>query len=724
MIEAGQNPEQVTRILFQDFPTWMLVSFYVVAVLAIAVFVYGCYAQVRKYARGRSVSEKGLWGGIKDMIEAMLTHRTIRRRDSAAGRNHALIFFGFALLFIGTATITLEYDILEPIAGIKFWYGSFYLWFSLVLDIAGAGFVIGLLYMMYRRKWLALPKLDYRRPDRVPSDPDYGRDWYRMEDWLFLWALVLLGITGFMLEAARLVWLQADPTVWDYRWWSPVGAIVAYGYKALGLTPVGAGELRIGLWWFHGLLALTFIAAIPYTKAKHIFTAMASLAVRDAKPAAHLPESDLTAKKVGADSITDFTWKQLLNLDACTKCGRCHEACPANATGFPLSPRDLVLTLRELSNATLEGFRLPPQDALAAIGDGVNQVRPETLWSCRTCAACVEICPVGVEHVPIIVEMRRALVDASEMEPTLQKALQNIHNKGNSLGENKRKRPGWTKKLDFEIKDARKEPVDVLWFVGDFASFDPRYQRVSQAFARLLHHAGVNFGILYEAEMNAGNDVRRVGEEGLFQHVAEQNIETLEACDFNRIVTTDPHSYNTIRNEYPDFDGVFEIEHASAMIQQMLASGQLKPSKTFDARVTYHDPCHLGRLNKGFEPPRESIRMLGAELIEMERSRDNSFCCGAGGGRIWIADPTDKEKPSENRVREAAKIEGLDVLVVNCPKCMNMFEDARKSTGNEDNFRVMELIELVEECMDFGEGSGAVAAEEQRAADAAVPGVQ
>ena len=346
------------------------------------------------------------------------------------------------------------------------------------------------------------------------------------------------------------------------------------------------------------------------------------------------------------------------------------------------------------------------EDRLAAIGDSVNQVRPETLWSCRTCAACVEICPVGIEHVPVIVEMRRALVDASEMEPSLQKALQNIHNKGNSLGENKRKRTAWTKKLDFEIKDARKEAVDVLWFVGDFASFDPRYQRVSQAFARILHHAGVDFGILYEAEMNAGNDVRRVGEEGLFQHLVESNIETLQECDFKRIVTTDPHSYNTIRNEYPDFDGVYEIEHASAMIQRMLANGEIALKKKFGSRVTYHDPCHLGRLNKGFDPPRESIRMLGADLVEMKRSRDNSFCCGAGGGRIWIPDPTDKEKPSENRVREAAQIDGLEVLVVNCPKCMNMFEDARKSTGNEDNFRVMELIELVEECMALGDEAG------------------
>lgn len=684
----------------------MIVSFYVVAFFAIGVFLYGCHAQVRKYRRGRRLSVVHLGAGVWRMIEALLTHRTVKRRDSGAGRNHALIFFGFVLLFFGTATITLEYDILLPLAGVRFWYGSFYLWFSFVLDMAGAALVAGLLYMMYRRNWMRLPKLDYKRPDRTPGDADYQRNWYRREDWLFLWTLVLIGITGFFLEGVRLVWLQSDASVWDYRWWSPVGAAIAYIIKGVGTTAIDAGELRLGLWWFHGVLALSFIAVIPFTKAKHMFTAMASLAVRDPKPAARLPKTDLNAKKIGAENITDFTWKQLVHFDACTKCGRCHEACPANAAGFPLSPRDIILTLRELANDTLESAVLPPKDRLTAIGNGVNLVRPETLWSCRTCAACMEICPVGIEHVPVIVEMRRALVDASNMEPTVQKALQNIHSKGNSLGENRRKRPAWTKKLDFKIKDAREEHVDVLWFVGDFASFDPRYQKVSQAFARILHHAGVDFGILYEAEMNAGNDVRRVGEEGLFQHLAEENIETLKACKFNRIVTTDPHSYNTIKNEYPDFnDGRFEIEHASAMIRRMLADGSIRLKKKLDYRVTYHDPCHLGRLNKGYEPPRESIRMLGAELVEMGRSRDNSFCCGAGGGRIWMPDPTDKEKPSEKRLREAAQIDGLDVFVVNCPKCMNMFEDARKSTGNEEKFRVMELIELVEECMDFPESA-------------------
>jgi len=307
----------------------------------------------------------------------------------------------------------------------------------------------------------------------------------------------------------------------------------------------------------------------------------------------------------------------------------------------------------------------------------------------------------------MIVEMRRALVEEGEMDPAVQTALQNIQKRGNSIGENKRKRAAWTKKLDFEIKDARKQAVEVLWFVGDYASFDPGYQKVAQAFARILRASGVDFGILYEAEMTAGNDVRRVGEEGLFEHVAEHNIETLAGCTFDRIVTTDPHSYNTLKNEYPEFGGEFEVEHATQMLNRMLANGSLPLVRKLERSVTYHDSCHLGRLNKEYAAPREVLAGIGVEIIEMPRNSSNSFCCGAGGGRIWTPDPLEMEKPAENRMHEAAEIEGIDGFVVNCPKCMNMFEDAVKSTGNEKRLEVIEVIELVAACMDFESASPA-----------------
>ena len=692
--------DAVTRILFEAFSAAEVRFFYVLGYAAIAAFCYGVYVQVRKYRRGAPLKlDGGLWQRGGSMLSSVLSHRTIDRRDPAAGGAHRLIFYGFALLFAGTATITLEYDILGPLFGIHFWHGRFYLIFSLVLDVAGVAMLAGLLFMMYRRGWLRPPKLDYARPDRSPGDPDFNRPQYRREDWAFLWILVIIGCTGYVLEAARLVWLDGHADIWDTRWWSPVGAVLAQGMRSAGLQAPGAGLLRHGLWWFHGLIALVLIALIPYTKVKHIFTAAASLMVRDPLAAQRLPRIPDTQEQPGVAKITDFNWKQLLNLDACTKCGRCHEACPARAVGAPLSPRDVILSLREFAHATLESGAVPAAAELDVHGKAPGQVAMETLWSCRTCMACVEICPVAVEHVPIIVQMRRKLVEDGQMDPLLTKTLQTIHKTGNSFGESRRKRGAWSKPLPFPVKDARKQPVDVLWFVGDYASFDPRNQKVSQTFATLLKEAGVDFGILYDGESNAGNDVRRVGEEGLYEVLASANVSALSSASFNSVVTTDPHSFNTIRNEYPDFGGKFEIEHYTTLLKRLFAERRLTVTQPLKYRVTFHDPCHLGRFNKGYDAPRELLALLGCELIEMGRCKANSFCCGAGGGRIWVPDPVGAEKPAQNRMREAAVIPGLEVYVVSCPKDLTMFEDALKTTGNEGKFVVKELIELVREAI-------------------------
>jgi Fe-S oxidoreductase/nitrate reductase gamma subunit len=706
-------PEQITRILFEGFTPAAVTLFYALAWAAIAAFAWGCYVQVRKLRRGQPdpAPLADLGRRLLQMAASVLSHRTVARRDAAAGRAHRLIFYGFALLFVGTSIITLQVDVSEPLLGWRFWYGDFYLVFSLVLDLAGVALIAGLIYMMVRRGWIRPPRLDYARPDRQPGDPDYDRSFYRREDWAFLWTLVTIGVTGFLLEAARLVWLQDRPGVWSTRIWSPVGAVIAEAMRGGGLSSAAAGALREALWWFHGILALAFIAVVPWSKVKHIFTAMGSLAVRDPLAAQRLPKLQPDAPQAGYARITDLTWKHLLQLDACTKCGRCHEACPARAAGAPLSPRDLILSLREHSNHSLERNLVTGDADLDIHGGKTGQVSQETLWSCRTCMACVEICPVAIEHVPIIVQMRRKLVESGQMDPLLQKTLQTIHKSGNSFGESKRKRGAWTKALPFPIKDARKEPVDLLWFVGDYASFDPRNQKVSQVFARLLHAAGVDFGILYDAESNAGNDVRRVGEEGLYEHLAESNIAALGAARFQRIVTTDPHSLNTIRNEYPQFGGSWQIVHYTALLLELQRQGRLRIEPRLALRTTYHDPCHLGRFNKEYDAPRELLRATGCELIEMPRSRDNSFCCGAGGGRIWMPDPVGKEKPAQIRIREAAGIEGLEVFVVACPKDLTMFEDAVKTTGNEGRIVVRELLELVEQCAtsEAGQAEPAVA---------------
>ena len=330
---------------------------------------------------------------------------------------------------------------------------------------------------------------------------------------------------------------------------------------------------------------------------------------------------------------------------------------------------------------------------------GEDGVRVETVWSCMQCNACVEICPVGIEQAPIINQLRRRLVEEGELDSNLQSTLEVIHKSGNSFGENKRRRGRWTQELDFDVPDARKQPVDVLWFVGDYASFDPRSQRVTRSLARLLHAAEVDFGILFDGERNSGNDVRRVGEEGLFESLAEQNIATISGCEFERIVTTDPHSLNTLRNEYPDLGGDWSVVHHTALLLELIESGRLDVGGRLGYRVTYHDPCHLGRFQGEYDGPRRILELLGCTLVEMPRNRDNSFCCGAGGGRIWIPDKPGQERPSENRIREAVSLPDVELFVVSCPKDVTMYEDAIKTSGNGDKIELRELTELIEEAL-------------------------
>ena len=453
----------------------------------------------------------------------------------------------------------------------------------------------------------------------------------------------------------------------------------------------------------------------------------AGVAVKDDKAGRRLAPLPQNAKseEVGYQLITDLLPRHLLDLDACTKCGKCHDACPATASGYPLSPRDLILDLREFAEGSL-GTRAelniePLYDSKQSIlGD---PIRPETLWSCMQCMACVEICPVGIEHVPIINQMRRGLVERGEMDSQLQSTLETIYTSGNSFGESKRKRARWAKELEFEIKDARKEPVEYLWYVGDYASFDPRNQKVTQALARILVHAGVDFGILYDAERTAGNDVRRAGEEGLYTSLAEENIAAIEKCDFQQILSSDPHSFNTLRNEYPELGASWtadDVLHHSQLLERLLENATIVPSKRLDYRVTYHDPCHLGRYNQVYDPPRDVMKTLGIELVEMPRNRDNSFCCGAGGGRIWMKELKKEgaQRPSENRIDEAVALGRIQYFTVACPKDVTMYEDAIKTSGHAGEIQLREISELVLEALDLEPVAVAATAESEEGDDA------
>ncbi len=680
-----------TRELFWALETPAIVLFYVAGFAAIGVFLWGCWRHFAKYARGaRLPVPLDIGAGARRMVSDLLTHRTLVRRDRYAGMAHAGIFFGFLLAAVGTATITLEYDFLDPLFDVTFWKGDFYLWFSLILDVGHLALIAGIVMMMARRAAFNLAKLDYRRTYRGESGLRPAAGGWRIEDWIFLSVLLVIEVTGFLQEGVRLL---MDQPAWAA--WSPVGYALAIIFAASGMTLETAAAIRGANWWLHGLLALAFTGAIPWYKAKHMLAVVGSLALRDSKALRRLPREEDGAKTVGVATVADFSWKAMLNFDACTKCGRCDEACPARAGGYPLSPRDLILDLR-LHNDKAQGR---PMAGVELIGDVIE---PETLWACLACGACQEICPVGIEQPQMIVEMRRQLIERGDMDPLLQATLDTIGNTGNSFGENPRKRSAWTRELEFEVKDIRKEPADVLWFVGDYASFDPRNQKVSRTVARLLRAAGIDFALLHEGERTAGNDVRRIGEEGLYQNLVEHNLEQMAGCmKFSRIITTDPHSYNTIKNEYPEFGEVAPIEHYTALLADLLRDGRLKVVKPTGKRVTFHDPCLLGRLNGGYDAPREVLKAIGCELMEMPRNRDNSFCCGAGGGRIWIPDAPGIERPSENRMHEAAALGGIDTFVTCCPKDLTMFEDARKTSGHETELVVEDLAELVAEAIEL-----------------------
>jgi Fe-S oxidoreductase len=706
-----------TRPVFWGVTGPLKVLWYVLAVLSVVVFAYGVVRPFAKYRHGHGGGwppPRQLARGLARALGMMLTHVTIRRRDALAGFGHLLIFYGWIVLFAGTVILGFDTDFLHPLFGINYFHGDFYLGYKEALNLLGTALVLGLLVMMVRRAVIRPRKLDYARPDRAPGEPGADRRSYKVGDWVFVGTLLVIALTGFLLEGIRIAMSHPGYSGTQFGGWVVAQALSGVSHGTL------AG-LRHATWWFHGLLAIWFVASIPYTKATHMLQSFLSLALRDEHAGQRLapipPErAELPA---GYAALADFSPRHLLQLDACTKCGRCHEACPANATGRPLSPRDVILELREQQNRALDaegvggvlGSLLDRSPASAASGDdgdggfsapviGHDGVRLETVWSCMQCNACVAACPVGIEQAPIINQLRRRAVEDGELDSNLQSVLTVIHRSGNSFGENKRRRGRWTRELDFEVKDARKEAVDVLWFVGDYASFDPRSQKVTQTFARLLHRAEVDFGILYDSERNAGNDVRRVGEEGLFESLAEENIETLRECDFKRIVTTDPHSLNTLRNEYPRLGAEgWEVSHHTALLVELITAGRLEISERLPYRVTYHDPCHLGRFNGEYDNPRRILELLGCTLVEMGRNREQSFCCGAGGGRIWIPDTPGCERPSENRIAEAVSLGELDYFVVACPKDVTMYEDAIKTSGNAERIALRELTELVEQAV-------------------------
>lgn len=710
------NGTEVGRDTLIGMPPWAIVLFYLLTAIAVGVFIWGIVRLLRKYRLGRrEVRNTPSTGRLIRTAFRTLGNLTVLRDDLYAGIAHLLVFSGFVVLFIGTLIVLVDRDILRFVLPTwVFWKGDFYLGFSTFMDVFGVLLVIGMFMLGIRRMLFRKPQLRYDDSFRNEVSPRS----LVVGDWVFIGLIFFIVVGGFALEGVRLVVERPE-----FEIWSPVGWWASDVLRNAGMGPGEASSLYPLFWWLHSGASLVFFAYVPWSKALHMILAYVTLAWEDESLITNLPPAH-DGEGAGYEKLTDFTWPELLSLDACIRCGRCFVQCPSAQSGFPVSPRGVILELRShawneypnLISASRNGHngnghngnghsgaqevtREAVDTALRSLaGDVIPQ---DALWSCISCTNCGAHCPVGINHVPLMVQLRRALVSEGHVDEQLQQTLINLQRSGNAMGQSDRMRAKWTKDLPFKITDARKEPVKYLWFVGDNASYDPRVQDSTVTTAKLFESAGLDFGILYEGERNSGNDVRRVGEEGLFEMLVEKNLRAFDRAEFEAIVTTDPHSYNTLKNEYPSFGADYPVYHYSEILLQLVREGKLKLTRQAGSRVTYHDPCYLARYNKLERAPRELLREAGVEVMELPRKQRDAWCCGAGGGRLWMEDiPSEGERPAEVRIREAAALPGVDTIVTACPKDIVMFSDAIKTAGLEGSFFVRDLAHYIMEAIE------------------------
>ena len=636
--------------------------------------------------RGQPSGPFGQWGErVKGLMVFVAAQRRLFR-ILVPGTAHLFIFWGFLILFP-----TILQAIVEGLVAFSTPRHRLPLigdWGPLALlqDLFAVFVVVAVVYGLYVRLVV--------NPERYVGS-------HKGQGVMVLLFILIIMLSLLVMNGVRIN-LGEDPI----SAWRPVS--LAIGHIFAGLDSGTQTVIGEGAYWIHLGVVLIFLTELPGGKHFHIVTSIPAVLLRNLDPPGRLPPAPSFNGNVGVSAVEQFRWRQMLDFYTCTECGRCQEVCPTYASRAPLSCKSLMLGLRDHLIERGAARRSPSSSAKgqvtperSLIGDAI----PETmLWACSTCYACDQECPLFIEHVTPIVDMRRYLVNEGRMDAKLQDALANLGRYGNSFGQSERARARWAQPVQPRIKDARKEPVEYLWFVGDYASYSASLTDITRKTAAVFQKAGLDFGILYDGERNAGNDVRRVGEEGLFEMLVERNMAALGECAYEAIVTTDPHSYNTLKNEYPA-NGRRPVLHYSELLDRLIASGQLQFGKKLGYRVTYHDPCYLGRYNGVYDAPRRVIAATGCEVVEMPRRRDRAFCCGAGGGRIWMEEVKVKERPSESRIREAAQLEGVGVLVVACPKDVTMYRDAVKTTGHEDRLVVMDLIELVYEALCIGEGA-------------------
>ncbi|MDO8491480.1 MAG: (Fe-S)-binding protein [Dehalococcoidia bacterium] len=665
-----------SREIFWNIPLNFVL--YIMMLVPLGLLVWAVYKRYQLWHKGKPESRQGnVWRRVKAFIGPAVIDGLLHRRilgNRYGGIMHILILWGSLPLLVAAAVDAFSHYVYD------FMVGPTYLIFSLIVDLGGLAVIAGVLMAVFRRYVLRPKKLDILWDDGV-----------------VLGSILLIVVTGYVIEGLRMAATEL-PVNPDWSRYSPGGLVVANALQGFVASNTGAAEgLHRGLWWFHATLTFGFMSYVflRFSKIAHLVFSPLNAFYRSLKPKGALTPIDIEkVETLGVGNIEEFTWKQLLDLDACTRCGRCQEACPAFFSGKPLNPKKVIL---DLKRAMVEKWVTKKGDTIGQILPG-GVIGTEELWNCTTCRACMEQCPVFIEHVDKIVELRRNLVLMQNSIPeTGQRAIATMMKRGDPMSGTIYLRTDWYKDLGVKVlsQDAN---VDIMLFVGCVGAMDDRAQKATISLAKVLKAAGVNFGVLGAEETCCGDPARRLGHELQFQAQALRNIETMQRYNVKKVLASCPHCYNTLKVEYPQFGGNFQVIHHTEFLADLLRSGKLKPSKRLDATVVYHDPCYLGRYNDNYQAPRELLAAIpGLKLVEMDRSGKKSFCCGGGGGHLWL------EETSGQRINVIRTEQALDTKAstvgIACPYCLQMFEDgiSRKQLG--DKLKAREVSELLEQSL-------------------------
>lgn len=724
------NIQASREILWNVNTSTNVLLMYALFVISLVICGYGIYRRILLWSKGQAEKRKvkNIFSFLWFFLSKILCQKTVNR-DPQARSFHAPIFYGFLVLLFTTTMVFIDHDL-----GIKIYQGNFYLLVTVFSDLFGLLLIIGVLKAYHRRI--------IQKPDRIHTQSG---------DFLMLGFLLALCIQGFLLEAFRIT-ATNDP----WRNYSFVANVLSYSFWGLSIESIRL--MHYITWWSHCVTVFAFIALLPYTKFHHVVSSSINLFFTDDyknKGALKYPgdiekileqaaeSSDEDAFKIGASTIKDLSWKQLLDLDSCTSCGRCQEVCPAYNSGKPLSPKWLILDTRnhllklhnekkfstqgkidfldEIDDLLLKNFNIADnkslhkaqnpkvQNAAINIGESAEHllagevIDKNVFWSCTTCRACMEVCPVGIEHVDYIVDVRRSsALMQGDVPHEAQSSLRSIETRGNPFGPAS-ERANWTEGLNVKILNEGDE-VDILYWVGCVSSFDKRKQKIAKSLAKIFNQAGINWGTLGNRECCTGDPARRLGEENLFQSSAKKNIGTLSTIKFKTLVTNCPHCFNSIKNEYSQVSDFFQknpirIIHHAQYLQELISQNKIVINKQLEQNYTFHDPCYLGRYNDQYQEPRDVLVSIGRNKAkEMEKSRENAMCCGAGGGHYWM-DLKIGDRINTIRCNQAAET-GAELVATACPFCLQMLEDGVKLTNREEQMTVKDIAELVLESME------------------------